>query len=217
MVHTIRVLKKSKKATRTSFRNKVEKLVNELHSRNKVIDSSKNKVSNKFFINEGKIWKKPIFSNPSDKNLIIKESNEKIKEALMVIEENIKLQDNIINEEKIFKNIYDKMSGDSLKTITQIQERLLILQHATFCENSNCKLIYCAQAKENSKHSLKCNNQKCNVKHCISSRYLLDHYLKCDDDKCPKCVPVKTFIKSKNVDKFIKNNQELPYFGTFKK
>jgi len=82
------------------------------------------------------------------------------------------------------------------KIILQKQSRIILLWHASHCNNKKC-VLHCNRAKELWEHISKCKDNNCNFKHCLSSRYILGHYHHCKDKKCKICPPVRKAIEKK--------------------
>jgi len=74
------------------------------------------------------------------------------------------------------------------------QQRLLLLQHAAKCQQSDgeCTVTpHCAAMKKLWSHVKNCSLVKCPVAHCVSSRYVLGHWCSCTDAACRMCQPAR--------------------------
>jgi hypothetical protein len=83
-----------------------------------------------------------------------------------------------------------------------LRDRLLLLRHASKCQNPNCLFIECEFAKNLWNHILECRVTACKYPLCITSREILSHYRDCGFMKCELCGQVKEMID-------IENNSEV--------
>ena len=104
--------------------------------------------------------------------------------------------------------------------ILKLQQRLIILRHASKCPYpaGKCPVLkQCGSMKTHWNHIMKCKSQNCSTPHCASSRYLLSHYIDCKEETCPVCGPVKAAIqkamaKKQSVDLLLHFSQrKRPY------
>jgi len=86
----------------------------------------------------------------------------------------------------------------SQEGVRVLQQRLLLLNHASKCSYSGKKCPvsgHCYYMKKLWEHMLRCKEADCKISHCISSRYVLSHYGKCKDSDCAVCPPVRASVK----------------------
>lgn len=91
---------------------------------------------------------------------------------------------------------------DRESAIQEFQQRLVLLHHASKCEESDelslgrCRVSpHCRDMRALWDHVNSCSTQDCQYPHCISTRFLLAHYYKCEDITCMICKPLKESIK----------------------
>lgn len=90
------------------------------------------------------------------------------------------------------------------KSIKKMQERLLILHHASRCSHpygrcpleGNCTEFQCLLL-----HFHTCIGTSCTWPHCQSSKKVLAHFASCKDAQCEACRPLRQKILSGDGDK----------------
>lgn len=90
------------------------------------------------------------------------------------------------------------------KSIKKMQERLLILHHASRCSHpygrcplgGKCEDYQCLLL-----HFHTCIGTSCTWSHCQSSKNLLSHFASCKDARCEACRPLRQKILSRDGDK----------------
>ena len=94
----------------------------------------------------------------------------------------------------------DPAEAQKRKVVKQQQQRLLLLRHASKCNDGvACKTKFCGPMVALWKHMKKCRDKNCKTAHCLSSRCVLNHYRKCKIENktstCEVCAPVMQQIK----------------------
>jgi hypothetical protein len=82
--------------------------------------------------------------------------------------------------------------------LRQKQQRLLLLEHASKCEEPEGFCIatrHCTEMKKLWNHVKVCKDKSCLTIYCVSSRVVLSHYYECNDGLCNICNPVRKRIK----------------------
>ena len=98
------------------------------------------------------------------------------------------------NKSKCQETSQDNRRSKTCARIKAKKLRLLLLQHASSCSNTDgkCELTkYCTEMKCLWYHINKCYDPECKVKHCLSSKKLMMHYEQCMDINCEVCSPVR--------------------------
>jgi len=98
----------------------------------------------------------------------------------------------------------EETAAMSERSIKKMQERLLILHHASRCPHKygrcplgeNCKEFQCLLL-----HFHTCIGTSCTWPHCQSSKKLLSHFASCKDAQCEACRPLRQKILSRDGDK----------------
>lgn len=106
----------------------------------------------------------------------------------------------------ILKNVSKYQDPQKTRVIKQQQQRLLLLRHASKCEDgADCKVKFCSQMVELWEHMKKCRDKNCKTAHCLSSRCVLNHYRICKSENktssCEVCGPVKRQIKQQSSER----------------
>lgn len=81
--------------------------------------------------------------------------------------------------------------------LKQRQQRLLLLRHASKCDNDVDCNWSCSKMKVLWRHIMECKELKCDTRHCVSSRHVLSHYSRCKNHTCPVCGPVRDAIRKR--------------------
>ncbi|GBG24486.1 Histone acetyltransferase HAC5 [Hondaea fermentalgiana] len=101
---------------------------------------------------------------------------------------------------------------DKDQILKQRQQRLLLLRHASRCQNpeGTCKVTeLCARMKSLWKHISKCKDPRCPEPHCVSSRYVLSHYHRCVKEDCPVCKPVRIISANQRNQQAARQHEQL--------
>ena len=102
-----------------------------------------------------------------------------------------------------------EVEGTSISTKTRMQQRLILLHHASNCTTASCKVTrHCAEMKAIWNHIMSddCNDQNCSVRHCSSSRYVLSNFRQCQQSPSSRlvCCPVrKTRVRAYKTSEMI--------------